>query len=52
MTKRNIIQKFDDSDTTLVATEDDLKSIHVESFVPSHEKVEAIKAGDPTPAAK
>lgn len=46
MTKRNIIEQYesDDSDT-LVATEDDLKSIQTStsSFVPSPEQVSTIK---------
>lgn len=43
MTKKNSIEQHDDSDAQLVATEDDLKAIHVNVFVPTQEKVDAIK---------
>lgn len=42
MTKKNIIKQYDDSDT-LVATEEDLKSIQTNAFVPTTEQIDSIK---------
>lgn len=44
MTKRNIIKQYESDDSeTLVATEDDLRSIQANSFVPTPEQVNTIK---------
>lgn len=42
MTKGNIIKQYDDSDT-LVATEEDLKSIQANAYVPTPQQVNTIK---------
>lgn len=43
MTNKNIIENYDDSEQTLVATEDDLKSLQPNAFVPTQAQVDTIK---------